>query len=157
MNASALLVTLALVAAEPPAEEVMTKEQAMEKVRSTLNATGPAIDACNARYHNENPKTQGVATVVVKVGESGAVTKTRIDTSLEGARHLRLCLESVAKRWKFPRPNKVDQEFSLKIPVGVEGKFYIPGPGEKPKEPEAKKPDGFIMFQPNFSFRGPKE
>lgn len=159
MNSAALLVTLALVGAEPPAstEGVMTKEQAQEKVRSTLNATGSAIDACNARYSTENPKTRGVATVAVVVSEVGKVMKARVDTQLEGARHLRLCLESVAKRWAFPPPKNANQEFTLKIPIGTGGKFYIPGPNEKPPAEPEKGPDGFITFQPTFNFRGPQE
>ncbi len=159
MNAAALLVTLALAGAEPPSssEPPMTKEQAQEKVRSTLNATGSAIDACNARYSTENPKTRGVATVVVNVSAEGKVTKSRVDTRLEGARHLRQCLEGIAKRWAFPAPKDASQEFTLKIPIGTGGKFYIPGPNEKPKEPETKGPDGFVTFTPNFTFRGPQE
>lgn len=157
MKTATLFVTLALLAADKAPPEPMSKEEAQAKVRATLNGTGSAIDACNARYARENPDKKGQATVKVMLSDAGTVSKTDVETGLVGARHLRLCLETVAKGWRFPPPASPNQTFSLSIPVGPGAKFYVPGPNEKPKAADGPKREGHLTFLPNFNFRGPAQ
>lgn len=107
------LIALSLVAATGPADE-----STVEKIIAAINASAPRIDACVARYTEEYPKAKGVAKLEVVVGEAGKISKARAQTSLEGARHLRPCLEQAAESWKLPPPR--DPKASLSVNVEVE-------------------------------------
>ncbi|MCS6760529.1 MAG: AgmX/PglI C-terminal domain-containing protein [Candidatus Devosia euplotis] len=156
--ALALLLVSSTASAAPEAKK-MSPEQAQEKVRQTLNASGGAVDACTARYVAENPAKPGMADVKVEIAEDGSVSKGTVNTTLPGARNLRSCLERVAKSWRFPKPGGPGQKFTLNIPVKANVKFRMLSEAEKkamtPKE--KKERGGFMTFMPNFTFRGPTQ
>jgi hypothetical protein len=144
-----LLVFLALsIAAEPSDEE---KKKYEDAARAAINATAAAIDACTERYLEENPGTQGDATVSVKIVKGGAVGSARIDTALSQARSIRDCLERIARGWRFPAPQtEQPDDLSLKIPVKKGAKFKLYAPGEQRPPEKAAEPEGFLQFAPSF-------
>src|SRR5688572_27581185 len=147
MHVLAALLVLSISA--EPAEEEQKKYEAA--ARSAINATASAIDACTGRYIEENPEGSGDAKVSVKVIKGGVVGSATVDTALPQARSLRECLERIAKGWRFPAPqtDKPD-DLSLKIPVKKGAKFKLYGPGEQPPAEQAKEPEGFLQFTPQF-------
>lgn len=144
------VLSLPAVALAEPSEQ---EKKAQEMARKSINATGGQIDACTERYLVENPDQQGQAKVSVTIVKGGQVAKADVETSLPGARTLRLCLERVAKTWRLPAPqsDKPD-ELSIQIPVLKGYKFKIYGPDEERPEPPPGQPkaEGFIKFTPKF-------
>lgn len=139
------VLTLVLPAqAAPP----MNAEQI--KVIDSINATGPAIDACVNKYLTEYPSQRGHVMLAVSVNAEGKVASSKATTSLEGARNLRPCLEAVGKTWTFPPPKDKTADLNLKIGVMPGTRFRLRKPGDPPPEPKAEpKPEpGAVKLQP---------
>lgn len=153
MKIAVLVVTAGLLAGQAPEQKkpTMTKEEAREKVRQTLNASGSAIDACVNRYISEQPKAWGEVSLALTIGKTGAVKKAKGSTKLPGARNLRSCLEKVGVRWMFPEPKDPGKSFTLNIPIAKGVKFYIRGPNDPPPPEPQPEPSGFLRFQPRFT------
>ena|SRR5688572_6899430 len=146
---SSIAVFLALaITAEPSAAD---QKQYEEAARKAINASGPAIDACTARYLEEQPGSEGLAKIAIQVGKGGLVSSAAVDTPLPQARSLKECLERIARTWRMPPPqtDKPD-ELKLQIPVKKGAKFKIYGPGEQPPPEAADQPQGFLQFTPSF-------
>jgi hypothetical protein len=144
-----LPVFLALAITAEPSEADQKKYE--EAARKSINATGPAIDACTARYLEEQPGSEGVAKVAIQIGKGGVVSSAAVDTPLPQPRSLKECLERIARGWRMPPPqtDKPD-ELKLQIPVKKGAKFKIYGPGEQPPPEAANEPQGFLQFTPSF-------
>ncbi len=119
-----------------------------KKVRMMLNASGKTIDQCTERYLSEYPKADGKADITATVVKNGTVASAKVDTSLEGARNLRYCLERAAKTWKFPPHGGESEKMSLTVEVRKGLQFKILAPGEKPPARAGKKPSGFLRMVP---------
>ncbi len=122
---------LLLLAATPqPASE-----QVQAQIIDVLNATGPSIDACVARYVAEQPSQAGVATVTATVDSEGRTRQVAVSTPLPQARTLRTCLERVGMQWRFPVPKMETGKLSFRMPVQRGAKFKMRKPGEPPPPP----------------------
>lgn len=158
-TAIALLMTTGVaVGAE---KEPSTSEKAAEMaVRKMLNASGGSIDQCAQRYLLEQPGAKGQARIDVKVRADGKAIEPVVQTGLKQARTLRLCLEAVAKTWRFPKP-RGPTPLGITIVVAEGVKFRVPAPGEKPpdRKPEEKEPQGFLRLLPGtfLPYGGPSE
>ncbi len=146
---------LAVSHAEPSAPE----KEAEAAIRRTLNGSGRAIDACSERYLTAQPGVRGQVRVDVKVRADGWAVDATTQTGLPQARTLRLCLEAVARGWRFPKPRSATT-MGVTIPIVPGVKFRVPDPDEKkPERAKAEdKPKGFIQLQPGSflpNFRGP--
>ena len=139
---------LLTASAEPSADDKAKYEAA---ARTAINATAGAIDACSARYIEEQPGSEGTAKLSIKIGKGGVVISAVVETALPQHRSLKDCLERVARGWRLPAP-QTDQpdDLSLNIPVKKGYKFKIYGPGEQPPPDQAEQPQGFLQFTPSF-------
>ena len=156
-----LLWALALLAADP-APPSQAEKEAEAAIRQTLNGSAKAIDGCTTRYLTERPGAKGDARINVTVKKNGWASEPNVQTGLPQARSLRLCLEAVARGWRFPKPRKA-APLGLTVPVAPGVKFRVPAPDEKKqqaqKPKEADKPQGFLRLQPGSflpSFTGTK-
>lgn len=150
---TAVLAFAALLAlGQVPEQKPMTPEEVHAAVVKTLMSTAGAIDACTAAYVAEYPTGEGKVTLDVTVVKSGAVGNAVAKTSLDGARNLRPCLETVARKWKFPPIHRESEPLSLTVAVKKGAKFVIRKPGEKAPEPAPGQPsteeEGFVQFTP---------
>ena len=135
----------------------MTEKEAQMAAWKAIASSAGAIDGCTKQYLSEYPASQGKVDIAVTLAENGAVSKARATTGLEGARHLRPCLERVGKGWKFPPVSKANQTLNITVPVLKGAKFSLLKPGEKPKPKEKKskkKAEGFIRFLPGAWGKG---
>jgi len=138
-------------AEEPaPAKAGPSPKEVEMKVHETLAASAPAIDACTAAYTNEYPAAAGKAVIDATVVKDGSVGQAAVNTALEGARNLRLCLERVAKGWRLPPIHGESEKLTLTINVKKGARFSLLKPGEKPApgQPQAEQQDGFVSFLP---------
>lgn len=132
------MLALAIATLTLSATPELTEKQL--QILNTLNASGPRIDACVARYHEEQPGLKGEAKVSVDVDPEGKLRTANVTTGLPQARTLRDCLVVVARAWSLPPPESEDGgKLSITIPVRPGAKFRIPKPGEKPPEPDASE------------------
>src|SRR5262245_51594187 len=145
----ALAVFLLMMISADPSEE--DKKKYEEAARNAINGTAGAIDACTARYLEEQPGTDGSAKISIKIGKGGVVVAASVDTTLTQPRSLKECLERIARGWKLPPP-QTDQpdDLSLQIPVKKGYKFKIYAPGEQKPPEAATQPEGFMQFTPQF-------
>ena len=92
--------------------------------------------------------------------KSGWATEPRVQTALPQARTLRLCLEAVAKTWRFPKPRAVTP-VGITIAVAKGVKFKVLGPNDKPSAKPTKKPEreGFLKLLPGtfLPYGGPQQ
>ena len=139
------------------------EKDAEAAIRTMLNKSAKAIDACTARYLREQPEARGQVRVDVMVKPDGSASDPSVQTTLRQARTLRLCLEAVAQQWAFPTPRGEGAPVGVTLQVAPNVKFRIPAPGEKPKEKasskKAEKREGFINLSPGRFlpvFRGPE-
>jgi hypothetical protein len=147
MNTFFAIAALLVAQAKP-----LTPAEIQEKVYKTLTAAGPAIDSCTEAYSNEFPTEVGKVELAVTVVKDGTVGPVVVNTALNGARNLRLCLEYAAKKWKFPPINTEAEKLSLTIAVRKGLKFALPKPGEKKADaPVGQKQEdtGFVSFTPS--------
>jgi hypothetical protein len=148
---TALFTVAALVfLSQVPEQKVMSPEEVQAEVHKTLAASAGAIDACTTAYLTEYPASDGKVAISAIVGKSGAVGSATANTTLDGARNLRPCLESVAKKWKFPPVQRDAEPLSLTIVVKKGVKFTLKKPGEKDQAPASGAPadEGFVTFTP---------
>jgi hypothetical protein len=149
---STTLLALGLPAAalaSPAARQAEVEQQ----IRGMLNASGPAIDRCVERHAVEYPSADGKAEVVATVLPTGVVARAAVETALEGARNLRLCLEQVARAWRFPSGAAEPHPVRLALTVRKGVRFHLPDPAAKPGPAAqgARPPsgdDGFLRFSP---------
>ena len=144
----ALYLAAGWVAAASPAPDL---NPAQLQVIERINATGPAIDRCVTRYLAEYPEARGRVALSVVVGEAGRVTTARASTQLPGARHLRPCLQQVARGWKLPPPEAEQARLNLQVSVRKGAKFRLKKPGEERRRAPSKddeKDEGFYKMQP---------
>ncbi|MEL7372338.1 MAG: AgmX/PglI C-terminal domain-containing protein [Myxococcota bacterium] len=164
----AWMVSLALATApggaegKKSAEDEKAKQQAERSIRQTFNRSAKAINGCTERYLNAQPKAEGQVRVDVKVKKDGWASRPVVQTKLPQARTLRLCLEAVAKGWRFQRPRE-ETPIGITIPVAKGAKFKLSPPGKKTKKPHAApKKEGFLRlssdtFSPGFGAPPAKE
>ena len=152
MRAVGGLLALALVAAPvraaPPDPRLAEVER---QVRTMLNASGPSIDRCVERHAEEYPGADGRAEVIATVLPTGQVARASVETALEGARNLRLCLEQVAKAWRFPAGAAEAHPVRLALVVRKGVRFALPDPAAPPtaaSPARAAADDGFLRFSP---------
>ncbi|MBK8013474.1 MAG: hypothetical protein IPK13_19230 [Deltaproteobacteria bacterium] len=125
-----------------------------QQVIGAIARTAGAIDACNDAYIGEYPAAKGTVSLTAGVERPGTVSTASAETSLEGARNLRYCLERVARSWRFPplTTGKEKEDLTITIPIAKGAKFKLKKPGEKEQESKpaaGKKPrEGFIRFLP---------
>jgi len=129
-----LLLTAVVALAAPPPAELSPRQLA---ILETINASGPQIDACVARYVEEQPGAKGLAKVQIRADAEGRVDAARVTTELPQARTLRACLARVARSWRLPPPAEDHARLELAVPVYAGAAFRIPKPGEA-KKPESK-------------------
>ena len=139
--------------AEPPKKEAIQR-----KLIEVINSQAGSVDACTGRYVSEYPKANGTASIELKVNKEGAVARATITTSLAGARNLRLCLEKVAKAYRFPPPESdelVTLSFQVLVKPGAKFKMYMPGEEPKAEQAEQRPPSFFKLLPTGWS--APKE
>jgi hypothetical protein len=125
----------------------------------TINGSGPQIDQCTQAYIGEYPATDGSVKLQITVVKNGTVGTAAVNTSLEGARNLRPCLEKVAKNWKFMPLATETEQLALTIPVKKGQKFVLKKPGEKsePTAPGQEKQEETVFdFLPSTWTESPK-
>jgi hypothetical protein len=162
--ASLFLVSTPALAEDPPKEmtEAQKKAAAMEvqmKVYNMLMGSAGALDACTTAYTTEFPNNSGKATVQVKIIKDGSVMTANVETQLEGARNLRSCLESVARKWRFPPLQKESDQVSLTVQVKKGQKFTLRKPGEQAQQQQQQQQqpsgdEGFMQFLPESFLPG---
>lgn len=144
---------MAQTPAPQPATPPLSKEQVQEKVYAVLRGSASQIDACTEAYTTEFPGSTGKAQLTAFIQKDGTVLKSEVSTALEGARNLRTCLESVARKWKLPPIHSEQEKLNLTIAVKKGQKFSLLKPGEKKPEqpgqaPQPAEEDGFVGFLP---------
>ena len=145
-----LLLGFVLAATPPPADAPKTRKMTAEekkafekKLVTAINAGGPGIDGCVARYSKEYPQSDGTVRLNMTVGLDGRVSGADAQTGLKGARNLRPCLERVAKGLKFPAPKTakpVQMGISVPVKKGAKFKLYAEGEAPPPKKDEPEPP-----------------
>jgi hypothetical protein len=153
LRGTLLASTLLFVALDASAQDAKKKEAAMlelqVKVYNMLSGSSGAIDACTTAYTTEYPAADGKVQLEATVVKDGTVSVSTAQTTIDGARNLRPCLEKIAKGWKFPPLNKDGSEkMTLTIPVKKGTKFVLQKPGEKQGAAQQEQPEGFLMFLP---------
>lgn len=137
----------AAAAPRPSAKEIEAQ------VIGAIARTAGAINACNDAHIGEYPAAKGTVSLTASVGRPGTVSTASAETSLEGARNLRYCLERVAQSWRFPPlttgKDKEDLTITIQIAKGAKFKLKKPGEQDESSKPAAKKErEGFIRFLP---------
>jgi hypothetical protein len=146
--------TLLLVAALTVSQQAKpaTPAEIEAKTYQVLLGAAPAIDQCTAAYSAEYPAEVGKVQLALTVQKDGSVAQVTAATTLQGARNLRPCLESVAKKWKLPAINTESEKLALTITVKKGVKFTLKKPGEKAAEGQtqsgAQEESGFLQFTP---------
>lgn len=111
-----------------------------------INAAAPRIDACTARYLAEYPKADGTLVLELQVGKDGKVRAAKAQTKMEGARHLRPCIEAVGRALVLP-PIEAARVLPIPIRVAAGARFRVLKPGEAPPETKGDKgAGGFVRF-----------
>jgi hypothetical protein len=145
---------------QAPAKPAMTPEQMQMKVWQTVSGSGAAIDRCTDAYLKEYPTASGNVQLKATVVKDGTVGQASADTSLDGARNLRPCIEKVAKGWKLPPLQTESEQLSLTVVVKKGTKFSLRKPGEKDEQKPAagggQQDEGFMDFLPRSWSESPK-
>jgi hypothetical protein len=144
-------------ASSPEAAAAIKKAQSLEyqiDVWKVVSGSASAIDRCTERYLDEFPDQKGMVTIAVEVSGEGRV-KSKATSKLQASRNLTVCLEDVARGWRFPALGPtIKLSSSLPVHVGKGIKFILAKPGEKPKPaatPQEQQSEGFVRFAPSFT------